>query len=139
MKFLAALIFSSALCAMLTACAERSSDEQQVRELIASVEKAAEARDSSDVLEHVAADYADERGLDKTQLRNFLRGYFLANPKVEVLADVESVELPVRGLAKARVDITVLPAGDSATLDVELRLQDDEWRVVRADRVREGS
>jgi hypothetical protein len=138
MKFLAVLIFSSALCATLTACAERSSDEQQVRELFASVEKAAEARDSSDVLEHVAASYSDERGLDKTQLRNFLRGYFLANPKVEVLVDVESVELPVPGLAKARVDIAVLPAGDTATLDVELRREDDEWRVVRADRSREG-
>jgi hypothetical protein len=89
------------------------------------------------VLEHVAAGYADARGNDRPQLQAFLRGYFLANPKVEVLLDIESLQLPVAGLAQARVDVTVLPAGDRTVLDVELRQQDGEWRVVRADRVRE--
>jgi hypothetical protein len=138
MKFIPALILSSVLAATLTACAERSSDEQQIRELVASVEKAAEARDTSDVLAHVASSYSDERGFDKTRLQNFLRGYFLANPNVELVVGIESVELPVPGLAKARVGITVLPAGDTTTLDVELRREDDEWRVVRADRAREA-
>lgn len=138
MKFLAALIFSSALCATFTACAERSSDEQQVRDVFARVEKAAEARDTSDVLEHVAAAYSDERGLDKTRLQTFLRGYFLANPKVEVMVDIESLELPVPGLAQVRVDLVVLPAGDRTKLDVELRRQDGDWQVVRADRARTG-
>jgi hypothetical protein len=138
MKFLAALVFSSALCATLSSCAERSSDEQQVREVFTRVEEAAEARDTSDVLEHVAAGYSDERGLDKTQLQTFLRGYFLANPKVEVLVDIERLELPVPGLAQARMDLVVLPAGDRITLDVELRRQDGDWRIVRADRSREG-
>lgn len=137
MKFITALILSSVLAATLTACAERSSDEQQIRELVASVEKAAEARDTSDVLEHVASSYSDERGFDKTRLQNFLRGYFLANPNVELVVAIESVELPVPGLAKARVDIAVLPAGDTTTLDVELRREDDQWRVVRADRARQ--
>lgn len=136
MKFLAALVFSSALCAALGSCAERSSDEQQVRELFTRMEEAAEARDTSDVLDHVAAGYSDERGLDKTRLQTFVRGYFLANPKVEVLVDIESLELPVAGLAQARVDLAVLPAGDRITLDVELRRLDGDWLVVRADRVR---
>src|SRR5699024_5906106 len=74
----------------------------------------------------------------KAALQAFLRGYFLANPRVEVLLDVESLELPVTGLARARIDLTVLPAGDRATLDVELREQGGEWRVTRADRVRPG-
>jgi hypothetical protein len=136
MKFRIALILSATLCAALAACAERSSDEQQVRELFARVEKAAEARDTSDVLDHVAAEYSDERGLDKTQLQTFLRGYFLANPKIDVRVDIESLAIPVPGLAQARVDLAVLPAGDRTKLDVELRRQDGGWRVVRADRAR---
>lgn len=136
MKFRNALILSAALCAALAACAEKSSDEQQVRELFARVEEAAEARDTSDVLDHVAADYSDERGLDKTRLQTFLRGYFLANPKVELRVDIENLAMPVPGLAQARVDILVLPAGDRTKLDVELRRQDGGWRVVRADRAR---
>jgi hypothetical protein len=133
MKFFPVLILS----ASLVACADRGSDDEQVRAVFASVEQAAEARDSSEVLEHVAASYADANGFDKTRLQAFLRGYFLANPKVEVLLDIESVELPVPGLARVRVEVAVLPAGDRTTLDVELRQEDDEWRVVRADRARE--
>jgi hypothetical protein len=134
MKFSAGLT----LVAMLAACSAPSSDEERVRDTFATVERAAEARDASDVLEHVALSYADSQGNDKAALQAFLRGYFLANPRVEVLFDVESLELPVAGLARGRVDLTVLPAGDRATLDVELREQDGEWRVTRADRVRPG-
>src|ERR1044072_1979021 len=88
MKFLtvfAAVIF-------LCACGARTSDEQQVRELIAAVENSAEARDSSDVLAWVADDYTDAQGFDKSQLQDFLRGYFLSHPKVELLANVERSE-----------------------------------------------
>jgi hypothetical protein len=134
MKFSAGLT----LVAMLAACSAPSSDEERVRVTLAGAERAAEARDASDVLEHVATSYADSQGNDKAALQAFLRGYFLANPRVEVLLDVESLELPVTGLARARIDLTVLPAGDRATLDVELREQGGEWRVTRADRVRPG-
>jgi hypothetical protein len=132
MKFLPVLFSAMALAA----CAAPD-EEQQVRETLASVEQSAEARDTSDVLEHVASSYADARGNDRAQLQNFLRGYFLANPKVEVMLDIEELTLPVAGLAQARVELIVLPAGDRATLDVELRKQDGAWRITRADRARE--
>jgi hypothetical protein len=122
---------------LLAACGASSSDEEQVRELIATMEKAAEARDASDVMEHVADEYSDDDGADKSQLTSYLRGYFLAHPKVDVTVDIESLEVPVAGLAQARLDVTVLPARDGVTLDVEFRRQDGDWRVTRADRVRE--
>jgi hypothetical protein len=90
MKFLTTLIAS----ALLLACAARSSDEEQVRALIDDMETAAEARDASDVLDLVADDYQDAQGFDRAQLRNFLRGYFLAHPKIELLVDIESLEFP---------------------------------------------
>lgn len=123
--------------ALLAACGSPSSDEQQVRDLVRAAEAGAEARDVSDVLEVVATDYSDSQGLDRQQLQTFLRSYFLANPRIEVLADVEDLEFPVEGLARARVDVTVLPAGDQAALLVEFRKQDGKWRVARADRARE--
>ena len=122
---------------LLCACGARSNDEERVRALIASAEKAAEARDTSDVLDVVAADYTDSQGFDRAQLRNFLRVYFLANPSIEVLADIQDVQFPVDGLASARIEVTVLPAGDRATLQVEFRRQGDRWLVARADRLRE--
>jgi hypothetical protein len=133
MKFLTA----SLVVIFLGACGARSSDEQQLRELIDAVETAAEARDASDVLEHVARDYADAQSYDRTELQNFLRAYFLAHPKIELLVDLGELEFPVAGLARARVALTSLPAGDSVTLQVEFRREGGEWKVARADRRRD--
>jgi hypothetical protein len=132
MKFLAVLILASALAA----CGARSSDEEQVRELIATMEKAAEARDSSDLLEHVADDYVDDDGYDKAQLGTWLRGYFLLNPTIDAQIDIDSLERPVDGLVQAQLGVTVLPAGNYTALEVEFRRRDGDWRVVRADRIR---
>jgi hypothetical protein len=132
MKFLTALILSAALAA----CASRSTDEERVREVFANMESAAEARDASDVLEFIAADYTDNGGYDKAQLQSFLRGYFLVNPNVELLVSIERLEFPVAGLARAEVGVTSVLAGDRERFNVELRLEEGEWRIVRADRIR---
>jgi RNase adaptor protein for sRNA GlmZ degradation len=87
MKFLPVILAAS----LLGGCGAKTSDEEQVRALIDAVEIAAEDRDASDVLTHVADNYIDSAGLDKTQLQNFLRGYFLAHPKLELLVTIESL------------------------------------------------
>ena len=137
MKFSAntSLIFIAAI--LLAACGAKSSDEEQVRALIDSMEVAAEARDASDVLEYVADDYADSSGLDKPQLQNFLRGYFLAHPKLELVVKIESLEFPVDGLAQAVVSVATVELGDPdlQRLKVEFRRTGGQWRVARADRV----
>ena len=121
----------------LAACGATTSDEQQVRALIDEVETAAEARDTSDVLEHVSETYADSGGLDKTQLQDFLRGYFLAHPKLELVVNIESLEFPVDGLAQAVVSVTTVELTDPnlQRLKVEFRRSGGEWLVVRADRL----
>jgi hypothetical protein len=133
MKFLAGVIAAI----LLAACSAKSTDEEQVRAVIDGVEEAAEARDASDVLEFVADDYADSSGLDKTQLQNYLRGYFLANPKVELLVSIESLAFPVDGLAQAVISVRKMELGDSGAqrLKVEFRRAGGDWRVVRADRL----
>jgi hypothetical protein len=133
MKFIPGIVAVIFLCA----CSSPSSDEEQVRALIVAAENGAEARDTSDVLDVVAPDYSDSQSFDRAQLQTFLRGYFLANPKVQVLATVQDLQFPVDGLGRARVDVTVLPAGDRATLQVEFRREDGKWLVARADRVRD--
>ena len=139
MKFLQALTAAAGFLCALAACGARSSDEQRVRELITSVEAAAEKRDASDVLEFVADDYEDANGFDRIQLQNFLRGYFLARPKIELLVSVEQLEFPADGLAQAEVAVTSLSFGstDRARLKVEFRRRGGKWQVSRADR--EGS
>jgi hypothetical protein len=134
MKFLPALI---AFC-FLAACSARTSDEEQVRELVASAEAAAEARDASDVLALVDDEYADTSGFDKTQLQSFLRGYFLAHPKLEIVVNISQLEFPADGLAQAELSVTSLALNDPdhVRLKVEFRRKDGAWRVFRADRLR---
>jgi hypothetical protein len=121
---------------LVSACGSRTSDENQVRAVIDAAETAAEDRDASDVIDHVTSDYSDSNGYDRAQLQNFLRAYFLARPKLELLVRIESLEFPVAGLGRARIAVNALPSGESATLDVEFRQEKGEWRVARADRVR---
>jgi type II secretory pathway component PulK len=133
MKFVLGLIAAT----LLTACGAKSSDEEQVRAVVDAVETAAEARDVSDVLEHVADNYTDSTGLDKAQLRNSLLGYFLAHPKLSLLVNIESLEFPVDGLAQAVITVTTveLTDPDMQRLKVEFRRSGSAWEVVRADRV----
>ena len=122
---------------LLAACGAKTSDEQQVRALIDEVETAAEARDTSDVLEHVSETYADSGGLDKTQLQDFLRGYFLTHPKLELVVNIESLEFPVDGLAQAVISVTTVELTDPnrQQLKVEFRRSEGAWQVARADRL----
>jgi hypothetical protein len=132
MKFLTGFCTVIFLCA----CSVRSSDEEKVRAVIVSMENAAEARDTGDVLEWVADDYADSQGFDRAQLQNFLRAYFLAHPKIELMVSVEKLEFPADGLAQAQLTVTRLGLGDTerVRLKVEFRRSGSEWRVSRADR-----
>ncbi len=138
MKFFALCFVVTSIVISLNACGARSSDEEQVRELFASAETAAEDRDASDVLALVADDYEDANGFDKTQLRDFLRGYFLVNPKLELLVNVESLEFPADGIAQAELTVTRVSLSDpqQLRLKVELRRTSNDWRVKRADRIR---
>jgi len=136
MKFSPLCFAITAVVISLSACGARSSDEAQVRELFASAEAAAEDRDASDVLALVADDYEDANGFDRAQLRDFLRGYFLANPRLELLVNVDSLEFPADGIAQAGLTVTRVSLSDPQQLhlEVELRRTSAGWRVKRADR-----
>lgn len=137
MKFLS--LFVAVTCAVisLSACGAHPSDDQQVRELVTSVENAAEERDTRHVLEHVADDYQDANGFDKPQLQNFLRGWFLAHPRVQLMVGIDELTFPADGLAQAEISVTSMSLSDPerVRLKVEFRRSGGEWRVNRADRL----
>jgi hypothetical protein len=129
--------------AMLGGCAQSGTPEAQVRAVIAAGEQAAEARDLSGLLEHVSAAFLDERGGGRDDLKQTLRGYFVTHPSVALLTQIDSVEFPYRDLARVRVTVGTLGreaagatafelAADLNEIVLELKLEDDEWKVVRA-------
>ena len=129
--------------ALLTACDDPGSPEQQVRAVIASMETAAEARDVGDLMEHISASYRDAQGQDRAEASRYARGYFVANQSVHLLTRIESLKFPSPD--EARVKLQVGMAGRSgepgaaslnATLydfDLALIREGDEWKLSYAD------
>jgi hypothetical protein len=132
-----------AVTATLAGCGREESPETQVRAVIAAGEAAAEERDLVGVLEHVSPVFRDENGGGPDELKQYLRGSFLTHQSVHLLTRVESVEFPYRDYARVQLRVGMLgrEAAGTATLDLaadakeivlELALEDDEWKVVRA-------
>jgi len=111
--------------------------------VIAAGEAAAEARDLADLLEHVSPAFRDAHGGGPDELKQYLRGYFVMHQSVHLLTRVERVEFPYRDYARVQLKVGMLgrESAGAASLDLaaevkeivlELALEDDEWRVVRA-------
>jgi len=128
---------------LLGGCGRDDSPEARVRAVIAAGEAAAEERDLAGVLEHVSPAFRDEHGRGPDELRQYLRGYFVRHPSVHLLTRVEIVEFPYRDYARVHLKVGMLGresagatsfdlAADAKEIVLELALEDDEWRVVRA-------
>jgi hypothetical protein len=111
--------------------------------VIDSGEAAAEARDLSALMELVGEGFRDGDGGGREDLKRYLRGYFVAHQSIHLLTRVDAVELPYRDMAKVSLTVGTLgreAAGASAfdvaadvyDVELELELEDGEWRVTRA-------
>ncbi|HVN43166.1 MAG TPA: hypothetical protein VMT50_10310 [Steroidobacteraceae bacterium] len=129
---------------LLAACSPRPTPEVQVRAVLASGERAAEARNLSAVMALVSSRYEDAAGGSAVELGRYLRGYFMANPSLHLAIRVESIEFPYRDMARARVTLGTLgrDAARGAGLEVaaglydvrvDLQLERGEWKVTRAE------
>lgn len=141
-------LFGAALALLfVAACSKPDSPETQVREVISRMEIAAEARDVGDFMESIAKDFRGRSGEGPEELRRYVQGYFIANQSIHLLSRIESIEFPHPD--EARVRVTVGMAGreagaadawnlatDIQTFDAALRQEDDEWKVIYADRAR---
>jgi hypothetical protein len=128
---------------LLAACSNDASPEQQVREVIASMERAAEERDVGELMDHVSVAFRDAQGQDRTEASRNARGYFIVNQSIHLLTRIESLEFPTPD--EARVKLQVGMAGGSGTqgaaglsadlyeFDVALVHEDGEWKVSYAD------
>jgi hypothetical protein len=138
----------AALVVFLAACGARGTPEAQVRAVIERGAKAAEARQLSGLMELVSPSYRDERGDGTDELRQYLRGYIITHQSIHLLTRVESVGFPYRDMARVSLTLGTLGreaeagsfdlAADVYDVELELQLEDGNWRVTRA-RWREAS
>jgi hypothetical protein len=137
-----ALAPAAALGAVLAAGCATGDSEAEIRAMLGAAAEAAEARDTSFFADVVGDAYRDARGNDREQLLRSVRGYFIANQRIEVLSRVESVVLEGDDAARAVVHAGLmgragagLADGVDADLyrfDLELVNDDGEWKIIGA-------
>lgn len=137
------VFFTVLLSMLVTACGPAQSPEAQVRSVIGAGEAAAEARDLSALMGLVAEDFRDEQVGGRDELKQYLRGYLVTHQQIHLLTRVDSVELPYRDMAKVSLTVGALGRGSAAAnaldlaadaydVQLELQLEDGDWRVTRA-------
>jgi hypothetical protein len=136
-------LFVTVALSLLSACGDDDSPEQRVRELIAQVEAAAEARDTSEVTQWLSPAYRDAHGNSIDDVKRLLRGYFIANQSISLLTRVEELTFPNPGEARATVLVGMVSreadaanawelAADLNEFEIALAEEDGEWRVTWA-------
>lgn len=97
--------------------------EEQIREWVAVMESAAEARERGTIIDLVAPAYNDARGQGRADVDKLLRLYFLRQDRIALLSSID--EIRVDGGTAALVTLTVGMAG---TGDRALDLRADAYR-----------
>ena len=137
------MVMLAVLVAFAAGCGESQTPDAKVRAVVAQGEQAAEARDLSAIMDLVAPSYRDEQGGGRDELKQYLRGYLVAHQAIHLLTKIESVEFPYRDMAKVSLTLGTLGrdsaaatafdlAADVYDVELELALDDGEWRVTRA-------
>lgn len=130
--------------ALAAGCAGGSDPEAEIRALIAAAEQAAEARDAGFFGDLLGEGYRDARGNDRAEVIRSIRGYFIANQRIEIVSRVEEIVLEGGDAARAVVHAGMLGrragaellegvAADLYRFELELVNADGEWRIIGAD------
>jgi hypothetical protein len=135
---------ASAIAAVLVVSCAANDQEAEVRALLTAAEEAAEQRDAGFFGEALGAAYRDARGNDRDQLLRSIRGYFIANQRIEIVSRVDEIVLEGADSARAVVHAGLVGQRTGAALidgveadlyRFELELVNDggDWRIIGAD------
>ena len=132
-----------ALAVLATGCAA-DDPEAEIRALLAAAETAAEGRDTGFFGDVLGESYRDTRGNDREEMLRTLRGYFIANQRIEIVSRVDEIVVEGDGTARVVVHAGMLGRRTGAALidgidadlyRFELALVNDDgnWQVIGAD------
>jgi hypothetical protein len=132
------------LAAALVAGCGAGDPEAEVRALLAAAEEAAEARGAGFFADALGAGYRDTRGRSRDEAIRTVRGFFIANQRIEIVSRVDEIVIDGEGAARAVVHAGMLgrrtgaPLIDGIDADLyrfELTLVNagGDWQVVGAD------
>ena len=129
---------------MLVSGCGASDPEAEIRALLAGAEEAAEARDVSFFADTLGENYRDARGNDREEVLRMLRGYFIANQRIEIVSRVDEIVIEGGDAARAvvhagmvgrRTDSSLIDGLGADLYRFELELVNDggNWQIIGAD------
>lgn len=114
-----------------TACS-RPPPEERLRTALADMQQALEDREPARFMEHVAADFVGNAGVDRDALQQMVRGQLLLNQRIDLVLGPAEVELREDG---ASVGFSALVAGGGGRLLPE---RGGAWQVTTGWREEDG-
>lgn len=134
------------MAALAAACGgELETPEARARAVVERLVAAANHRDLGDTLALISDAYADDAGNDKQALKGIIARYYLSNEAIHVFTRVRGVSLtepPDRAELVVLAALAAAPVTEPGALegvdadlyrfDLEMRDEDGEWRIVRA-------
>jgi ketosteroid isomerase-like protein len=124
---------------LLAGCSELASDETRLRQAIADMEKAAEAKQIRPILAYLADDFLGNKVYRKANIGGMLLLHFRQNQHIHVYLHI--VELKIKA-DQAQIQCQVVLAGRDEkivperarilVIDSDWQKRDGEWQVVKA-------
>ena len=128
------------LIPLFSAC-PKDTEESKVRKVLAEVQRAAEEKKISRVLDHISKSYRDPQGNDYDGIKGILAFYFFRHQRVSVF--IPNVDVAVTGSASQAVFQAVMngrgTGGDILpealgvyNFEVHLSKEDGTWKITSA-------
>ena len=93
---------------LLSACGDRNSPEDQIRQFIASAVNAAESREALAIRKLISEKYKDESHRDRRKLVGLAVGYFLRHKNIHVFTRISEINIPVPNKANVKLYATMV-------------------------------
>ncbi|MFK8051882.1 MAG: hypothetical protein AB8F65_02825 [Woeseiaceae bacterium] len=124
---------------LLSGCGAPDS-EQQIRDLIKTMAKAAEDEELRPIARAISDDYRDLRDNDKASIVQTMRGVMFTTNGLLILPDIQKIEIITENFAEVSVRVRFAGAdwerlrlrGSSYLFELELAKDGSDWLVVSA-------
>ena len=143
LPFFVSVIF---LLLALSACSEKKSPEDEIRQYVVSAVTAIESREALAIRQIVSDKYIDDGRRDRRALTALAVGYFLRHKNIHLFAQISEIKLHAPSTEKASVKLYVAMAGrpvsgaqalfdvraDIYQFDLMLVKEGSEWLLQKA-------
>ncbi len=146
--FLRLLFLAIAISFALSACSDKKSHEDQIRQFVAAAVTASESREALTIHKLISVKYKDESRRDRHRLVGLAVGYFLRHKNINIFTQISEINFPVPSPSpkKARVKLYAAMTGSPVTgaqalldiradlyeFDLMLTKEGDEWLLQKA-------